>query len=413
MNGDQEVWMLPVDAQLEMIKRGTEQILPEDELIAKLEKSVRTSTPLRIKEGFDPTAPDIHLGSAVTIRKLKQFQDLGHEVIFLIGDFTGMIGDPSGRMDSRRRMTREDVMKNAETYKEQVFKILDPDKTRIEFNSRWCSPMNFTDVLELASKYTIARLLEREDFAERYKSNRPISVLEFLYPLVQGYDSVALQADVELGGTDQIFNLLVGREIQREYGQEPQVVITMPLLVGTDGVEKMSKSLGNYIGICESPNEMFGKTMSIPDELIIPYFRLCTDVPVVELEAMENQMKGTEINPRDLKMRLAQEVVTMYHDSGSATAAEEEFKRVFQCRGLPDEIPLFQVFAEELPIWIVKLLTASGMASSNGEARRLIAQGGVSIDGQRVTDENLELALDREVILKVGKLRYRRIVRKP
>jgi len=395
-----------------MIKRGTEQILPEEELIVKLEKSVRTNTPLRIKEGFDPTAPDIHLGSAVTIRKLKQFQDLGHEVIFLIGDFTGMIGDPSGMLESRKQISREEVLKNAETYKEQVFKILDPDKTRIEFNSRWCNPMSFADVLELASKYTIARLLEREDFAERYRSNRPISVLEFLYPLVQGYDSVALHADVELGGTDQIFNLLVGREIQREYGQEPQVVITMPLLVGTDGVEKMSKSLGNYIGICEPPNEMFGKTMSIPDELIIPYFRLCTDVPLVELETMENQMKGTEVNPRDLKMRLAQEIVTMYHDSKSAKAAQEEFKRVFQDRCLPNEIPLFQVSAEDLPIWIVKLLTASGMASSNGEARRLIAQGGVTINGQRVANENLELDVNRELTLKVGKRRFLRVIRK-
>jgi tyrosyl-tRNA synthetase len=404
--------MSEVDAQLEIIRRGTEQILVEEELIAKLQRSVKTNTPLRIKEGFDPTAPDIHLGSAVTIRKLKQFQDLGHEVIFLIGDFTGMIGDPSGRMVSRKRMTREEVMRNAETYKEQVFKILDPDRTRIEFNSRWCSPMNFGDVLELASKYTIARLLEREDFAERYKANRPISVLEFLYPLIQGYDSVALQADIELGGTDQIFNLLVGREIQREYGQEPQVVITMPLLLGTDGVEKMSKSLGNYIGICEPPKEMFGKTMSVPDELIIPYFRLCTDVPEVELKTMEHQMKGTEVNPRDLKMRLAREIVTTYHDSKSAKSAEEEFKRVFQDRGLPDKIPVFQVAAQDLPIWIIKLLTASGMASSRSEARRLIAQGGVNIDGQRATDQSLELEVKQEVMIKVGKLRHLRVVRK-
>lgn len=404
--------MLNVDAQMEIIKRGTEQILPEEELIAKLERSVRTGIPLRIKEGFDPTAPDIHLGSAVTIRKLKQFQDLGHEVIFLIGDFTGMIGDPSGMLESRKRISREEVLKNAETYKEQVFKILDPDKTRIDFNSRWCNPMSFADVLELASKYTIARLLEREDFAERYKSNRPISVLEFLYPLVQGYDSVALQADVELGGTDQIFNLLVGREIQREYGQEPQVVITMPLLVGTDGVEKMSKSLGNYIGICEPPNEMFAKSMSIPDELIIPYFRLCTDVPGVELEVMERQLRNAEVNPMDLKKRLAGELVTIYHDQASAKAAEKEFKRVIQEGGVPAELPEFALSAKDLPIWIVRLLVSSGMVSSNSEARRLIAQGGVNIDGQRVTDENLELEVKREVKIKVGKLRHLRVVRK-
>ncbi|MCK4597691.1 tyrosine--tRNA ligase [bacterium] len=402
--------MLDVNAQMEIIKRGTEQILPEDELIAKLERSMKTSTPLRIKQGFDPTAPDIHLGHTVTIRKLKQFQELGHEVIFLIGDFTGMIGDPSGRLESRKRMSREEVLKNAETYKKQIFKILDPHKTIIEFNSRWCSPMRFGDVLELTSKYTIARLLEREDFADRYKSNQPISVLEFLYPLVQGYDSVALRADVELGGTDQIFNLLVGREIQREYGQEPQVVITMPLLVGTDGVEKMSKSLGNYIGICESPKEIYGKTMSISDELILPYFRLLTEVPQGEIEAIERQMKKEEVNPRDFKMTLAREIVTMYYDRESAREAEEEFKRVFQDRGLPCEIPEFAVSAKDQPIWIVRLLTASGMASSGGQARRLIAGGGVKINGQKVTDDSLELKVEGELVMKIGKKRFLKVV---
>jgi tyrosyl-tRNA synthetase len=402
--------MLDVNAQMEIIRRGTEQILPEDELIAKLERSVKTSTPLRIKQGFDPTAPDIHLGHTVTIRKLKQFQELGHEVIFLIGDFTGMIGDPSGRLESRKQMSREEVLKNAETYKKQIFKILDPHKTIIEFNSRWCSPMRFGDVLELTSKYTIARLLEREDFADRYKSNQPISVLEFLYPLVQGYDSVALRADVELGGTDQIFNLLVGREIQREYGQEPQVVITMPLLVGTDGVEKMSKSLGNYIGICEPPKEIYGKTMSISDELILPYFRLLTEVPQGEIDAIERQMKKEDVNPRDLKMTLAREIVTMYYDRESARAAEEEFKRVFQDRGLPDEIPEFAVSAKDQPIWIVRLLTASGMASSGGQARRLIAGGGVKINGQKVADDSLELKVESELLMKIGKKRFLKVV---
>lgn len=402
--------MLDVNAQMEIIRRGTEQILPEDELIAKLERSVKTSTPLRIKQGFDPTAPDIHLGHTVTIRKLKQFQELGHEVIFLIGDFTGMIGDPSGRLESRKQMSREEVLKNAETYKKQIFKILDPHKTIIEFNSRWCSPMRFGDVLELTSKYTIARLLEREDFADRYKSNKPISVLEFLYPLVQGYDSVALRADVELGGTDQIFNLLVGREIQREYGQEPQVVITMPLLVGTDGVEKMSKSLGNYIGICEPPKEIYGKTMSISDELILPYFRLLTEVPQGEIDAIERQMKKEDVNPRDLKMTLAREIVTMYYDRESARAAEEEFKRVFQDRGLPDEIPEFAVSAKDQPIWIVRLLTASGMASSGGQARRLIAGGGVKINGQKVADDSLELKVESELLMKIGKKRFLKVV---
>ena len=350
--------MRDVSAQLEIIRRGTEQIIPEDELVSKLERSIKTSTPLRIKQGFDPTAPDIHLGHTVTINKLKQFQDLGHEVIFLIGDFTGMIGDPSGKMESRRQMTREEVLANAETYKTQIYKILDPEKTRIEFNSTWCRPMTFADVLELASKYTVARLLERDDFAERFRENRPISMLEFLYPLVQGYDSVALKADVELGGTDQIFNLLVGREIQREYGQEPQVVITMPLLVGTDGVEKMSKSLGNYIGICEP----------------------------------------------------AREIVTRYYDHQAAVAAEREFKEIFQKKGLPDEIPEVAVPAADRPIWIVKLLVASGMAATNGEARRLIAQGGVRIGDEKITDQDIELEVGGEILIKIGKKRFLKVI---
>jgi len=402
--------MQDVSAQLKIIRRGTEQIIPEDELITKLERSVKTNTPLRIKQGFDPTAPDIHLGHTVTIHKLKQFQDLGHEVIFLIGDFTGMIGDPSGKMESRRQMTREEVLANSETYKEQIFKILDPRKTRIEFNSTWCRPMTFAEVLELASKYTVARLLERDDFAERFRDNRPISVLEFLYPLVQGYDSVALRADVELGGTDQIFNLLVGREIQREYGQEPQVVITMPLLVGTDGIEKMSKSLGNYIGICEPAREIYGKTMSIADDLIVPYFRLLTEVPAEELTDMEKRMGDEQVNPRDLKMRLAREIVTRYYDHGTALTAEEEFQRIFQKQGLPDEIPEFNVPADQSPIWIIKLLVDSGMARTNGEARRLIAQGGVRIGDEKITDQDLELEINREILLRIGKKRFLKVV---
>jgi tyrosyl-tRNA synthetase len=402
--------MRDVEAQLEIIRRGTEQIIPEDELVSKLERSIKTNTPLRIKQGFDPTAPDIHLGHTVTINKLKQFQDLGHEVIFLIGDFTGMIGDPSGKMESRRQMTREEVLANAETYKEQIYKILDPGKTRIEFNSTWCQPMTFADVLELASRYTVARLLERDDFAERFRDNRPISMLEFLYPLVQGYDSVALRADVELGGTDQIFNLLVGREIQREYGQEPQVVITMPLLVGTDGVEKMSKSLGNYIGICEPAREIYGKTMSIADVLIVPYFRLLTEVPAGELADMEKRIGGQQVNPRDLKMRLAREIVTRYYDHQAAMAAEREFKEIFQKKGLPDEIPEYAVPAADRPIWIVKLLVASGMAATNGEARRLIAQGGVRIGDEKVTDQDLELEVGGEILLRIGKKRFLKVV---
>ena len=398
-----------VQEQMEVIRRGTVEIIPEEELIKKLERSIRENRPLRIKEGFDPTAPDIHLGHVVTIRKLKQFQDLGHQVIFLIGDFTGMIGDPSGRNEMRKPLTKEEVLKNAETYKAQIFKILDPEKTIIEFNSRWCTPMKFEDVLVLASKYTVARILERDDFYKRYKEGKPISVLEFLYPLIQGYDSVALRADVEVGGTDQKFNLLVGREIQREYGQEPQVILTMPLLVGTDGVEKMSKSLGNYIGITEPPEEMYGKVMSIPDDLIYPYFELATDVPNEELARIKRDLEDPEVNPRDLKRRLAREIVTLYHGREMALHAEREFDRVFREKGAPSQVEEHVLKTTQDKIWIVRLLTTTGMASSSSEARRLIQQGGVSIDGERITDVNLEVDLGREFILKVGKRRFLKI----
>lgn len=395
--------MLEAREQLELLKRGTEEIISEELLLQKLERSVKTGKPLKIKQGFDPTAPDIHIGHAVSIRKLKQFQDLGHTVIFLIGDFTGMIGDPSGRNEMRKRMTKEDVLENAETYKKQVFKILDPDKTVIDFNSRWSTPMTFEDVLALTSHYTVARMLERDDFEKRYKSGVPISIMEFMYPLVQGYDSVALEADVELGGTDQKFNLLVGRDLQRAYGQESQVVMTLPLLVGLDGVEKMSKSLGNYIGINESPREIFGKTMSIPDDLIVTYFRLATGVPLADIAKIEKEL-ADGVNPRDIKARLGRELVTLYHSKAEAAHAEEEFNRMFREKGLPDDIPEHQL--GENPIKLIALMRELNFASSNGEARRLIQQGGVSIDNEKVTDVDAEIKIEAKTLLKVGKRRF-------
>jgi len=395
--------------QLSELKRGTDEIISEEELLKKLEHSLETKRPLRIKAGFDPSCPDIHIGNAVPIRKLRQFQEFGHQIIFLIGDFTGMIGDPSQQSDVRKRLSREEVKENAETYKEQIFKILDPDKTVVDFNSRWCSPLKFEDVLELASMYTVARLLERDDFMGRYKSGKPISMLEFLYPLVQGYDSVMLKADVELGGTDQKWNCLVAREIQRGYGQEPEVVMTLPLLVGTDGAQKMSKSFGNYIGISEPPREIFGKTMSIPDELIYSYFELATDIAADELEEIRGEIIAKISNPKDLKIRLAETLVATYHSKEAAVAARKEFQTVFKENGLPDEIETLKLKWDEKSIWIVKLLTEAGLAESGGEARRLVSQGGVYIDNARIKDLNMMVALDKDFILKVGKRKFVRI----
>jgi len=399
-----------VQEQMEVIRRGAEEIIPEDELVQKLERSIREDRPLIIKEGFDPTAPDLHLGHMVSIRKLKQFQDLGHTVVFLIGDFTGMIGDPTGKNEMRKRMTREEVQQNAETYKEQIFKVLDPKKTVIDFNSRWHAKLRFEDVLVLASKYTVARMLERDDFQKRYREGRPISIMEFLYPLAQAYDSVALNADVELGGTDQKFNLLVGRDIMREYGLEPQVILTLPLLVGLDGTEKMSKSLGNYIGINEPPQEMYGKTMSIPDNLIYTYFELATEVPSAELAKIKQQLKDPRVNPRDLKARLAFEIVKLYHGLEAARYAEQEFNRVFREKELPEEIPEYRYNPAEGKIWIVRLLASAGLVPSNAEARRLIKQGAVSINGQRISDPDFEFIPEDQTVIKVGKRRFLRIV---
>lgn len=377
-----------------------------------MEKSFKSGKPLIIKEGFDPTAPDIHIGHMVTINKLKTFQDLGHTVVFLIGDFTGMIGDPSGRTSTRKQLTKEEVLSNAETYKKQIFKILDPEKTVIDFNSRWSSAMNFEDVLVLASKYTVARILERDDFSKRYSEGRPISMLEFMYPLVQGYDSVALKADVEMGGTDQKFNLLVGRELQREYGIDPQVVITMPLLIGTDGVEKMSKSLGNYIGINEAPEQIYGKAMSIPDNLILDYFTLGTDIPEIELSDIKKQLSSSDINPMTLKKRLARELVKKYHNSEEADKAQAGFEKQFSKREVPDEIAELLIDSTENEIWLPKVITASGVANSNAAAIRLITQGGVKVNGETITDRNYKVSLLENIVIKIGKRNYFRLGKK-
>ncbi len=404
---------LSVDAELELLKRGTAEIINEETLRAKLAQARSARRPLRVKLGTDPSAPDIHLGHAVVYRKLKQFQDLGHDVYFLIGDFTGRIGDPTGKSEARPALTKEEVEANAHTYEEQLAKILDPGKIKVVFNSSWLSPLTFEDVIRLASKYTVARMLERDDFAKRYAEQRPIFVHEFFYPLMQGYDSVALRADVELGGTDQKFNLLVGRELQREYGQEPQVALMMPLLVGTDGVNKMSKSLGNYIGINELPAEMYGKTMSIPDALMVPYFELTTELPMAEVRRLEKGLDEGSLHPRDVKRRLAREIVQLYHGRQAAAEAEAQFDRLFRQKEVPDELPEVRVDRAELNpagrMWVVRLLNRCGLAKSNGEARRLVEQGGVKVDGGAVSDPEAEVVLEDGSVVQVGKRRFVRL----
>ncbi len=340
---------MDLSEEMKIIRRGTKEIISEEELQKKLINYKKTNAPLRVKQGFDPSAPDIHLGHTVGLRKLRHFQDLGHEVYFLIGDFTGMIGDPSGRSATRKQLTPDEVKKNAETYKEQVFKILDPEKTIVEFNSHWLAKLTFVDVIKLCSKYTVARMLERDDFANRFQEQKPISIHEFLYPLMQAYDSVALRADVELGGTDQKFNLLVGRDLQREYGQEPQVIITLPIIEGTDGVEKMSKSLGNYIGISEHPYDMYGKIMSVPDKLMLTYFELLTDISYKDLKRIEHDLEKNIISPLVIKKKLAKEIVKIYHGYSQANEAEQNFERVFQEKKNPDNIQTLEnMFFQEI-----------------------------------------------------------------
>ncbi len=398
--------MNDINAQLEVIKRGAVEIIPEDDLIAKL----KWGRPLRIKAGFDPTAPDLHLGHTVLIQKMKQFQELGHEVIFLIGDFTGMIGDPSGKSETRKQLTREEVVKNAETYKEQIFKILDPQKTTIEFNHRWMEKMDAVSMIGLAAKYTVARMLERDDFKQRYQKQQPISIHEFLYPLIQGYDSVALKADVELGGTDQRFNLLMGRELQREYGQAPQVVLTMPLLEGTDGVHKMSKSLGNYIGINEAPEEMFGKIMSISDALMWRYYELLSDKDLSQIETLRSRVGRGEFHPMEAKKSLAAELVTRFHGPLAARSAKDYFETRYQKKSVPKEIK--KQFSAPDPVWICELIADRlGFAKSRGEARRLIAQGAVKVDGKVVKDVNFQFQRRNHEIIEVGKNRIAQVAK--
>jgi len=400
---------MTVAEQMAIIRRGAVEILIEGELEEKLSKSLETGVPLRVKAGFDPTAPDLHLGHTVLLQKMRQFQQLGHEVYFLIGDFTGMIGDPTGKSETRKALTREDVLRNAETYKEQVFKILDPEKTRVVFNSQWLSPLTATEMIGLAARYTVARMLERDDFGKRYANQMPISIHEFLYPLIQGYDSVALQADVELGGTDQKFNLLVGRELQREWGQRPQTVITMPLLEGLDGVNKMSKSLGNYIGINEPPDEIFGKIMSISDTLMLRYYELLSDATLEEIATLKNDIAAGLLHPMEAKKRLGREIVARYHGDAAAGQAEENFVRRFRDNQIPDDIPLVTLDADGETMLLSKILAQAGVVSSNSEGKRSILGGGVKVDGEKISDEMAELPCRGEYVVQVGKRRFARV----
>lgn len=396
-----------VQRQLAVIRRGVAEIVPEEDLIKKLRRSIREGKPLIVKLGIDPTGSDLTLGHTVVLQKMRHFQDLGHRTQLLIGDFTGQVGDPTGKSETRKQLTHEQVRENAKTYAEQAFKILREDKTEILYNSTWLAPMTFSDVIQLASKITVARMLEREDFHKRYVNNQPISLHEFFYPLMQGYDSVAMHADVELGGTDQKFNLLMGRMLQEENGQEPQVCLMMPILEGTDGVHKMSKSLGNYIGIQEAPNDMYGKTMSLPDALMVRYFELVTDVSLEELQQIREGLAQGTLHPRDVKMRLAREIVAKYHGGKAAKQAEEHFKTVFQQRSLPSDMA--EKAFPQGSMWIVKLLAEAGLVPSNGEARRMIQGGAVRIDGEKISDVNAQIELRDGMVVQAGKRKFMRI----
>jgi len=399
---------MDIERQIEIIKRGAVDLISEQELRNKLTKARTEGRPLRVKLGLDPTAPDLHLGHTVVLQKLKQFQELGHTAIFLIGDFTGMIGDPTGRIETRPALTKEELLQNAETYKEQVFKILDPDKTEIRFNSEWMESMNAADMIRLCARYTMARIMEREDFKNRYVNNLPISIHEFLYPLVQGYDSVALKADVELGGHDQIFNLFVGRDLQKSYGQETQIVVTVPLLEGTDGVNKMSKSYGNYVGIDEPPEVMFGKLMSISDELMLKYYELLSDITIDELKHLKEGILSGKLHPRDVKVNFAKEMVERFHGEHAALSAHEAFEKVFKNREIPEDIEVVNLKKEEVEKWLPKLLLNMGMVPSTTEGKRMINQGGVSINGEKVTTE--EIPPGDELVIKVGKRKFKKLV---
>ncbi|EIC31575.1 MULTISPECIES: tyrosine--tRNA ligase [Methylomicrobium] len=385
--------------------RGAQDVLLEQDLIKKIEEK----RPLRIKAGFDPTAPDLHLGHTVLINKLKQFQDHGHEVLFLIGDFTGMIGDPTGKNVTRKPLTRDEVIENAKTYEEQIFKILDPTKTLVMFNSSWMNAMSPADLIQLAAKHTVARMLERDDFSKRYKNGQPIAIHEFLYPLIQGYDSVAMRADVELGGTDQKFNLLVGRQLQEQYGQQPQVVITMPILEGLDGVNKMSKSLNNYIGITDTPDDMFGKLMSISDELMWRYFELLSFRPMTEIRQWRQECQ-LGANPRDYKVLLAQEIIERFHSAAAAQKALENFEARFQRGAMPDEIEEKEIKIQGEHYGIANILKDAGLTASTSEAIRMINQGGVKIDGEKISDPKLEIAVGASHVYQVGKRKFMKVM---
>jgi tyrosyl-tRNA synthetase len=398
--------------QLEIIKRGAAEVIVEADLLKKLERSVSTGKPLRVKAGFDPTAPDIHVGHTVLLNKMRQFQELGHEVTFLIGDFTGMIGDPTGKSETRKHLTKNEVAENAKTYQAQIYKVLDPVKTKIAFNSEWMSAMTAEGMIQLAARQTVARMLEREDFKKRYQSELPISIHEFLYPLIQGYDSVMMKSDVELGGTDQKFNLLVGRELQKEYGQEPQCIVMMPLLEGLDGVNKMSKSLGNYIGINEPAKEIFGKVMSVSDDLMYRYYELVSAVSLDDLQKLKDDIKSGVLHPMEAKKRLAEELADRFCAAGEGCKAREEFEKVFSKKDMPDDIPVVEIAWEGASMKLAKAIALAGAAKSNSEARRLILQNAVEVDQKPVKDADAELAASGTYVLRVGKKRFVKVVPK-
>ena len=403
---------MKIKEQLQLLTRGVSDLISEEELKEKLQKSQNSGTPLKVKLGLDPSAPDIHLGHTVVLRKLKQFQDLGHEVYLIIGDFTGRIGDPTGKSETRKQLTETEVKENALTYQKQFSKVLDSRKTNLVYNSFWLGDLDFVNVIELASKYTVARMLERDDFAKRYQKGQAIGVHEFFYPLMQGYDSVAIKADIELGGTDQRFNLLVGRDLQKEYGQKPQVVLMMPLLEGLDGVNKMSKSLDNYIGIEEKPAEMYGKVMSISDDLIVRYFKLLTDIDADRLQDIETELETGNINPMGFKKELAAEIVSEYYDQEVAKEAAHEFTRVFSKGKLPEDMPVIKISFDQLEkgkMWIVKLVAATSLVDSNSEARRMIKQGAVRINDQKYEKINTDVEVKDGMVIQIGKRRFVRI----
>jgi tyrosyl-tRNA synthetase len=414
MTSDSSIAIAPLPAlneQMDTIRSGVHEILPEDDLVRKLEHSIVTQKPLRIKLGCDPSRPDLHLGHAVVLSKMRQFQDLGHTAILLVGDFTGIIGDPTGRSKTRPALTLEETRQNGQSYIEQATHVLSQERLQLVYNSEWLGNLSFSDVIALAGKFTVAQMLERDDFSKRYKANEPISIHEFLYPLAQGYDSVALEADIELGGTDQKFNLLVGRELQRAYGKEPQCILTMPILEGLDGVEKMSKSLGNYIGLTDTPREMFGKTMSIPDTLITRYFRYGAFAHEADVQTMERALQSGLLHPRDAKVQTAMRIVQRFHSADAAQNAFDEFERMFVKKDVPDVVDDFALVTDTSTLPVVDVLALSSLAPSKGEARRLIQGGGVSVDGERVLDIAATVDISRKRLFKVGKRKFLNIVR--